>query len=93
MALCSAGGLVTAVAPVVVECKGLWIGWSGMYDLDKNTVLPEADPSDNAPTAGLLSKQVGRKTAPLFSVRHKIKLRYIICSILCTELSLRTVDR
>ncbi len=54
----SAGGLVTAVAPVVVECGGLWIGWSGMYDLDPSTPIPEADPSDNAPTAGLLSKQV-----------------------------------
>uniref|UniRef100_A0A0A9WQ86 Alpha,alpha-trehalose-phosphate synthase [UDP-forming] A n=2 Tax=Lygus hesperus TaxID=30085 RepID=A0A0A9WQ86_LYGHE len=54
----SAGGLVTAVAPVVVECKGLWIGWSGMYDLDPNTKIPEADPGDKAPTAGLSSDQI-----------------------------------
>lgn len=54
----SAGGLVTAVAPVVVECRGLWIGWSGMHDLDPNTPIPEADPEDKAPTAGLLSSQV-----------------------------------
>lgn len=26
----SAGGLVTAVAPVVVECNGLWVGWTGL---------------------------------------------------------------
>ena len=26
----SAGGLVTAVAPVVVECDGLWVGWTGL---------------------------------------------------------------
>ncbi|XP_065212718.1 uncharacterized protein LOC135840224 isoform X2 [Planococcus citri] len=54
----SAGGLVTAVAPVVVECRGLWIGWSGMYDLDPNAPIPEADPADKAPTAGLLSSQI-----------------------------------
>ena len=27
----SAGGLVTAMAPVVYERKGLWIGWPGVY--------------------------------------------------------------
>lgn len=54
----SAGGLVTAVAPVVIECKGLWIGWSGIHDLTLEDKIPEADPSDKAPTAGLLSDQV-----------------------------------
>lgn len=54
----SAGGLVTAVAPVVIECKGLWIGWSGLHDLKPGTPLPEADPEDRAPTAGLLSSQI-----------------------------------
>lgn len=29
-----------------------------MYDLDPNTPIPEADPEDKAPTAGLLSSQV-----------------------------------
>lgn len=55
----SAGGLVTAVAPVVVECKGTWIGWSGLFDLKPNDPIPESDPEDNAPTAGLKSNQVG----------------------------------
>lgn len=54
----SAGGLVTAVAPVVIDCKGLWIGWSGLHDLRKDEKIPEANPSDKAPTAGLLSDQV-----------------------------------
>lgn len=54
----SAGGLVTAVAPVVIECKGLWIGWSGIFGLTPDTKIPEADPEDKAPTAGLLSSQV-----------------------------------
>ncbi|XP_054266251.1 uncharacterized protein LOC128988709 isoform X4 [Macrosteles quadrilineatus] len=54
----SAGGLVTAVAPVVIECKGLWIGWSGLYDLGKDEKIPEANPNDKAPTAGLLSEQI-----------------------------------
>lgn len=54
----SAGGLVTAVAPVVVECKGTWIGWSGLFDLKPTDPIPESDPDDNAPTAGLKSSQV-----------------------------------
>lgn len=54
----SAGGLVTAVAPVVVECNGTWIGWSGSFDLKPNDPIPESDPEDKAPTAGLKSSQV-----------------------------------
>lgn len=54
----SAGGLVTAVAPVVIDCKGIWIGWSGLHDLGPDEVIPEADPNDNAPTSGLKSSQV-----------------------------------
>jgi len=54
----SAGGLVTAVAPVVVECKGTWIGWPGLFDLKHDEPIPESDPEDNAPTAGLKSSQV-----------------------------------
>lgn len=54
----NAGGLVTAVAPVVVECKGLWIGWPGIHDLPKEEAIPEADPSDKTPTSGLSSKQI-----------------------------------
>jgi len=54
----SAGGLVTAVAPVVVECNGLWIGWTGLFDLKHDDLIPESDPEDRAPTAGLKSSQV-----------------------------------
>ena len=32
----SAGGLVTAVAPVVIENNGLWIGWTGLHDYNEN---------------------------------------------------------
>ena len=54
----SAGGLVTAVAPVVIDCKGLWVGWTGLDDFDETLdVIPESDPTDKAPTAGLLSNQ------------------------------------
>ena len=84
----SAGGLVTAVAPVMVQsggkpeyiCEilqylnyknciqpcsltsfywhtGLWIGWPGSFlkDTDK---IPESDPGDSSPTAGLKSNQI-----------------------------------
>ena len=48
----SAGGLVTAVAPVVVECDGLWVGWTGLQDYSRKDIIPESSPDDLAPTAG-----------------------------------------
>lgn len=59
-----AGGLVTAVAPVVVETNGLWVGWSGLHLEDENLEIPEADPNDQSPTAGLKSSQVLPVTVP-----------------------------
>ena len=56
--LFSAGGLVTAVAPVVIDCQGLWVGWTGLDDFNpKFEEIPESEADDKAPTAGLLSKQ------------------------------------
>uniref|UniRef100_A0A2P2HXG2 Alpha,alpha-trehalose-phosphate synthase (UDP-forming)-like n=1 Tax=Hirondellea gigas TaxID=1518452 RepID=A0A2P2HXG2_9CRUS len=54
----SAGGLVTAVAPVVVETEGMWVGWSGLHIEDDTFAIPESSPDDNSPTAGLKSEQV-----------------------------------
>ncbi|KAB7507035.1 Bifunctional trehalose-6-phosphate synthase/phosphatase [Armadillidium nasatum] len=54
----SAGGLVTAVAPVVVEAGGLWVGWPGIYSENGLIEIPEADPNDQSPTAGLKTSQV-----------------------------------
>ena len=43
----SAGGLVTAVAPVVIDCEGLWVGWTGLDDFnEKIEKIPESDPGD-----------------------------------------------
>lgn len=56
---CSAGGLVTAVAPVVINGNGLWVGWPGIHLEDPNEPIPESDPNDITPTAGLKSKKVG----------------------------------
>lgn len=54
----SAGGLVTAVAPVVIDCDGIWVGWTGLHDFnEKVEKIPESEPDDMAPTAGLLSRQ------------------------------------
>ncbi|XP_014221069.1 alpha,alpha-trehalose-phosphate synthase [UDP-forming] A isoform X1 [Trichogramma pretiosum] len=54
----SAGGLVTAVAPVVINGNGIWVGWPGMHMDNPNEQIPESDPTDRTPTAGLLSKKV-----------------------------------
>lgn len=54
----SAGGLVTAVAPVVIKGNGLWVGWPGIHSNEPLGEIPEPDPSDQTPTAGLRSDQV-----------------------------------
>ncbi|KYN35667.1 Alpha,alpha-trehalose-phosphate synthase [UDP-forming] A [Trachymyrmex septentrionalis] len=54
----SAGGLVTAVAPVVINGNGVWVGWPGMHMENPNEPIPESDPNDRTPTAGLLSRKV-----------------------------------
>lgn len=54
----SAGGLVTAVAPVVVNCNGFWVGWPGIHLNDSNITIPPSDPNDITPTAGLKSDRV-----------------------------------
>ena len=60
--MCSAGGLVTAVSPICVECKGTWVGWPGIHADDVDSagaiVIPEADPNDKTPTAELKPEQV-----------------------------------
>ena len=53
----SAGGLVTAVAPVVIQSEGVWVGWPGA-EVDIGADIPDSDPADVSPTAGLRSSQV-----------------------------------
>ena len=49
---------MTAVAPVVVECGGRWVGWTGDCSLTVDDEIPEASEEDTTPTAGLLKHQV-----------------------------------
>ena len=73
----SAGGLVTAVAPVVVESGGLWVGWPGLHLLDPEVAIPESDPEDLSPCAGLKSKQV---SPPIIGLcRSTIRLANRLC--------------
>ena len=37
--------------------KGLWIGWAGM-NLKENDNIPESNPGDSSPTAGLKSTHI-----------------------------------
>lgn len=64
----SAGGLVTAVAPVVISGNGVWVGWPGMHMENPNEPIPESDPNDRTPTAGLLSRKVS--SSLIFGDRH-----------------------
>ncbi|XP_066902989.1 uncharacterized protein [Halyomorpha halys] len=53
----SAGGLVTAVGPVVIQGNGLWVGWPGP-NFVSGTKIPESSPEDASPSAGLLSDNI-----------------------------------
>ncbi len=49
---------MTAVAPVVVDCGGIWVGWTGLDDFkEESDVIPESPEDDRTPTAGLKSEQ------------------------------------
>ena len=48
---------MTAVAPVVAKCGGLWVGWPGIFPENDEEQIPESE-DEMTPTAGLLSKQV-----------------------------------
>lgn len=49
---------MTAVCPVVINGNGIWVGWPGLHLPDPNEPIPEPDPNDRTPTAGLKSDQV-----------------------------------
>lgn len=49
---------MTAVAPVVINGNGFWVGWPGIHLEDPNEPIPESDPGDITPTAGLKSEKV-----------------------------------
>ncbi|KAF2364432.1 HAD-superfamily hydrolase subfamily IIB [Trinorchestia longiramus] len=74
-----AGGLVTAVAPVVVETGGLWVGWPGLHKEDNVGPIPESSPGDNSPTAGLKSEQV----IPVLLPRQQFNDYYNGCCNAC----------
>lgn len=51
---------MTAVAPVVVDCGGRWVGWTGDCSFGVEDEIPEASEEDTTPTAGLLKHQVSK---------------------------------
>ena len=53
----SAGGLVTAMAPVVKERNGVWIGWPGIKLNDKETI-PQGDSESNNPADSIAPEQI-----------------------------------
>lgn len=67
----SAGGLVTAVCPVVIKGNGLWVGWAGIHLDEPIDEIPESDPTDQTPTAGLKSEQVNFITRIIYGTKKK----------------------
>ena len=66
----SAGGLVTALTPLVVKSNGYWIGWAG-NDLIDGTELPESN-DPNSISHELKSSQV----VPVYYNEKTFKLFY-----------------
>lgn len=58
---------------MVVNGNGLWVGWPGIHLDDPNEPIPESDPNDITPTAGLKSKKVSQ-TVLIFSVNKTLQL-------------------
>lgn len=52
----------------MIKGNGLWVGWAGLHSTEPLGDIPESDPSDQTPTAGLRSDQVN-----LFSSMRKSK--------------------
>lgn len=42
----------------MINGNGLWVGWPGIHLEDPNEEIPESDPNDITPTAGLKSEKV-----------------------------------
>lgn len=68
---------MTAVAPVVIRGNGLWVGWPGIQLTSEEEPIPESDPSDQTPTAGLKSSQVSLEFSKLISTFPKTNNPYL----------------
>jgi trehalose 6-phosphate synthase/phosphatase len=62
-----AGGLVTALAPVLKNRGGTWIGWTGNYDLDEQAVINLSE--ENQKSAGFFF-------TPVFLTKEDVALYY-----------------
>ena len=73
----SAGGLDTAIAPVVAQCKGKWVGWTGVFygPNEEPDPIPEADINDKTPTAGIKAEQI----VPVYCDEKRFKNYYDGC--------------
>jgi trehalose 6-phosphate synthase len=62
------GGLVTAMAPVLNDCGGLWIGWPGTTDVEKNDLA--ATLRDAVKDAGYTFKPITLTAAEVAGYYH-----------------------
>jgi hypothetical protein len=46
-----------SVSNARLNVSGLWVGWPGIH-MNEGDAIPESDPTDVSPTAGLKSSQV-----------------------------------
>lgn len=83
---------MTAVAPVVVNGNGVWVGWPGIHLEDPKEPIPESDPNDHTPTAGLKSDKVVTFIFYIICLLKKIdvakRLKSVIRNISTTKIKL-----
>ena len=53
----SAGGLVTAMAPIVCDSDGIWVGWAAI-PIEPGQEVPEGDPDSSIPGQRLKRSQI-----------------------------------
>lgn len=53
---------------MVIRGNGLWVGWPGIQLTSEEEPIPESDPSDQTPTAGLKSSQVSQLVISKFNL-------------------------
>ncbi|EFB42364.1 alpha,alpha-trehalose-phosphate synthase (UDP-forming) [Parachlamydia acanthamoebae] len=61
------GGLVTALAPVLKNRGGIWVGWPGFVEGDEQEVIQEMNKSQ---------KEVGFSFSPVFLTKEDVDLYY-----------------
>lgn len=63
----ASGGLITAINPLLKKCGGVWMGWPGIIQEDKNKILELLEEQ---------GKEIGYRFFPIFLTSEEVDLFY-----------------